>query len=227
MNSGDGVNGDLEMTVLKRRNTELFIAAAFLLLSLTFSTVLFNSLDEHYTHLIQERSNLGGSGTFSGARILSILALNAIAVLGFSLRQSSQILVVIATVGILFAFRSMLESSSRLPRSRASLLAPAILIPMVWNYIILSGILFPEDIPALLLFTLGLTFLFREKRWHFHVVFLLAILNRESSVFLLPAMFLIQVGKRNLLKLTGHILALVCVCVCETPSNAFLRWRSE
>lgn len=136
------------------------------------------------------------------------MALNAIAVFGFSVKFSSQILVVLATFGVLFAFRSLLESSSGISRLRASLLSPAILIPMVWNYIILSGILFPEDIPALLLFILGLTYLFKRKMYAFHIVFLLAIVNRESSIFLLPAMFLIQVGKRDLLKLIVHVLIL-------------------
>lgn len=196
------------MKIIERHRTELIIGVAFLLLSVTFAVLLFNSLDEHYTRLIQTRFNFGWSGTFTGTRILSILLLKAIAVLGFSAKVSSQILVVLTTFGVLFAFRSFLGSSSGISLTRASLLAPAILIPMVWNYILLSGILFPEDIPALLLYILGLTYLFKRKKFAFHLVFLLAIVNRESSLFLIPAMFLIQVGKRNLLKLMVHIVVL-------------------
>ena len=162
-------------------------------------------MDMHYDRLIQERAVLGGEETFAGARILSVLALNVLTELNVTAKTSSWILVALSTFGTLFAFRRMLISSSGLSLSRATLLASGILIPMTWNYAIISRLIFPEDLPALLLFTLGLAFLFEKRAIAFHVVFILAILNRESSIFLLPAMFLIQLGRRRLLRLVLHI----------------------
>ena len=117
----------------------------------------------------------------------------------------------LSTFGTLFAFRRLLISSSGMSFSRATLLAPGILIPMTWNYAIISRLIFPEDLPALFLFTLGLVFLFEKRPIAFHVVFILAILNRESSIFLLPAMFLIQVGSRKFLRLVLHISLLALI----------------
>ena len=137
--------------------------------------------------------------------------LNIIGLSGLSVKTSSAVLITAAVFGTLIAFRRLLLQSSGISPVRASLLAPAILIPMTWNYSIISRMVYPEDLPALLLFTLGLAFLFEKRTLAFHVVFLLAILNRESAVFLLPSMFLIQVGSRRLSRLLIHIFILAAV----------------
>lgn len=75
---------------------------------------------------------------------------------------------------------------------------------MVWNYIILSSIHYVEDVPAILLFTLGLIALAEKKSFRFHAIFLVAVVNRETAVFLIPAMLLMQFGKRKTIPLLAH-----------------------
>lgn len=183
-------------------------AVVYLLLSVTFAFVLFGAMDEHYDYLVGERFDLAGADDFTSSRILSILALKVVAAAGFSPVAASKVLLVLSAVGVLFAFRSLLVSSAGVTPSRASLLSPAILVPMTWNYVILSNVVYPEDIPALLLFILGLSYLFDGRMARFHAVFMLAVLNRESAVFLVPAMFLVQLGRRDLRALVLHCLGL-------------------
>jgi hypothetical protein len=74
-----------------------------------------------------------------------------------------------------------------------------IFIPVSWNFIFLNGLIdgaglyYPYDIPSLCFFTLGLL-LFLEKKWcWFYVVFILALLNRESACFISIAGFSLSV----------------------------------
>lgn len=63
---------------------------------------------------------------------------------------------------------------------------------MVWNYIILSSAHYIDDIPAILFFVLGLTALASGKRFWFYLIFFVAVINRETAVFLIPAMLIIR-----------------------------------
>ena len=89
------------------------------------------------------------------------------------------------------------------------LYAPLILLPMVWNYIILSSIHYLDDVPAVLFFTLGLVAISEKKLFRFHLIFIIAVINRETAVFLIPAMFLMQFGKRKISLLLTHSLLLL------------------
>jgi len=78
-----------------------------------------------------------------------------------------------------------------------------ILIPVSWNFIFLNGLIdgaglyYPYDIPSLSFFTLGLL-LFLEKKWFwFYIVFILALLNRESACFISIAAFALTVRLPN------------------------------
>ncbi len=183
----------------------------YLLLAITFSAIQFSFLDEHYTLLVRERYELGGTATFATSRILSIVLLRFFTIFGLSIEASSYILTVLTLTGILYAFRAMLEVAGELPSARSILLAPFIIVPIFWNYTVLSEIMYPEDFPAMLLFMLGLLFLYKEKSSAFHLVFLLAALNRESSIFLLPAMLILQIRKRRLSSLLLHLLVLAAI----------------
>ncbi len=181
---------------------------AYALLAVAFVALLHGSLDAHYEHLLRSRLDPapGGRG-FANTRILSLLAIRPMMWLGLSMSLASLFLAVLATAGTLIVFERYLSAWGLL-ESRSVLLAPAILLPMAWNYIVLSDIHFPEDIPATLLFVLGLLLLKRKRMLAFHIVFLAAVANRETSLFLVPAMFLLQVGERRTAPLLLHVLAL-------------------
>jgi len=73
-----------------------------------------------------------------------------------------------------------------------------ILIPLSWNYIFINGLIdgaglyYPYDIPSLTFFCIG-TILFYKKKWLvFYPVFIVSLLNRESSCFISLAGFLLS-----------------------------------
>ena len=80
---------------------------------------------------------------------------------------------------------------------------------MVWNYIILSSAHYIDDIPAMLFFVLGLTALESGKRLWFYLVFFVAVINRETAVFLVPAMLILRFKQEKLWKLAVRSVVLI------------------
>ncbi len=64
-------------------------------------------------------------------------------------------------------------------------LAPAILYPIVWNYVLLNQTFQYYDFTAILLFTLGTYFIVKNNFKWILIIFLIAILNKESAVYLI------------------------------------------
>lgn len=164
-------------------------------------------MDPHFDILIDERIHFGGA-VFTASRVLSPSVVRLFVEAGIPGRTSAMILVMVTTIALLFFFAKLLNLWG-LDKEKSMLLAPFILIPMVWNYVILSQIHYPEDIPSVLFFTLGLVALAEKKSTQFHVIFLLAIINRESAVFLVPSMFLMEIGRRKTSSLLLHSFVLI------------------
>ena len=99
----------------------------------------------------------------------------------------------LALVGLMLCYRALLSAFMR-PKM-ATLLAPAILYPAAWNYIVLNRFYFPFDVPALFFFVAGWLAILR-RRWAFYYPLLaLATLNREMS-WVLPVVFaLVERGR--------------------------------
>lgn len=185
------------------------IILAYGLLATTFAVVLSQTLDRHFDVLINDRIHFGGV-VFTASRVLSPSVVRLFVEAGISERTSAMILVAVTTTALLLFFAKLLNLWG-LDKEKSTLLAPFILIPMVWNYIILSLPHYPEDIPSVLFFTLGLVALAENKSIRFHVIFLLAIINRESAVFLVPSMFLMEMGRRKTSSLLLHSFVLIAV----------------
>jgi hypothetical protein len=115
-------------------------------------------------------------------------------------------LTIIFVFFILIAFNAYLKIF--LKGRWVDLASISILYPMLWNYA--SGHLnYPSDIPAILFFILGLTFLYKEKWLTFYLVFILASFNRETSVFLIFAFLLTKYNNLKLNKLMAHSMLLL------------------
>lgn len=191
----------MHISILSMKQIRLFLAYA--LMAATFVVLLSSSLDHHFDYAVQERISFGGAG-FTASRVLSPFIVMIITRCGLSVRVSALVYVGIATIALLYLFAVLLEKWGGVGREQSLLLAPFILLPMVWNYIILSSIHYVEDVPAILLFTLGLIALAEKKSFRFHAIFLVAVVNRETAVFLIPAMLLMQFGKRKTIPLLAH-----------------------
>ena len=117
------------------------------------------------------------------------------------------------TLALLFCFRYYLRHF--LSESAASLGALAILYPMLWNFTAFCTwkIFYPSDVPAILLFVLGLTAL-ADRRWVlFYIVFVLASFNRETSCFLSFACLFALISRQTIRPLLIHLAAQVLIWV--------------
>jgi hypothetical protein len=65
------------------------------------------------------------------------------------------------------------------------LLAPVILFPMAWNYILLNQSFLYYDLAAVFFFTAGLYFIASGNFKFFVIVFVLGLINKESAVYLI------------------------------------------
>lgn len=95
--------------------------------------------------------------------------------------------ILIASVwGVLMLFASFLRVY--ISKTAAWIAAPIILVPLVWNYCLLTLFHYPSDVPSIAFF-LGCLILWRSKKpWAYYICFLLACFNRETILFILPCL---------------------------------------
>ena len=74
-------------------------------------------------------------------------------------------------------------------------IAPVIIYPMVWNFIIVNGQFFYMDFGVLLVITLGYYLIVSEKNGWLLVVFCIGLLNHPSVGYLIPAFLLFNYRK--------------------------------
>lgn len=129
---------------------------AYLLLAATFASLLSISMDRHFEEMATQRINFQGWGGHTLARVVSPVLVGLVHSSGIPVKTSALIYIGISTFLLLNAYAWYLGKSVGLD-SRVSLLAaPLILIPMIWNYILLSSAHYIDDVPAILFFVLGL-----------------------------------------------------------------------
>jgi hypothetical protein len=68
--------------------------------------------------------------------------------------------------------------------------APLILYPMLWNYILLNSIFQYYDFTSILIFTIGLYFIIKDKFFPLLLVFVAGVLNKETAGYLVVAYIL-------------------------------------
>jgi hypothetical protein len=111
----------------------------------------------------------------------------------------------------------------------------AIFYPLAWNYIILGHLFFSSDLPSIAFFTFALLFAL-EGRWiYFYSLFILALFNRESIIFVVPAYLLLMLPEKHdagsLKSLMGHVVFQLALFILvkelllyifrANPGNAF------
>jgi len=99
--------------------------------------------------------------------------------------RAAYVSIAIASVwGSILAFRALLARFTS--AARGGLLAPILLYPLIWNYVLLNRLYYPFDMPQILLILLGWNALGRlDWRW-FYPLLALATLNHEGSAILIP-----------------------------------------
>lgn len=109
----------------------------------------------------------------------------------------------IAVLLLLLAFREFLFDlfpGEQHPRS-FDLYALIILIPLLFNYLVLDGHYYPYDISPLVFFVAGIVLIIRGKWLLFFILLVFAVLNRETSALLVLALIVLKFGKLPVRKL--------------------------
>lgn len=65
--------------------------------------------------------------------------------------------------------------------------APVILYPVLWNYIILNQSFQYYDFTAILFFTIGLYYILNQRTIAFFIIFIIAVINKETAGYLIFA----------------------------------------
>jgi hypothetical protein len=123
------------------------------------------------------------------------------------------------TLVLLPAFARYLEMF--VPRRTAVPAALFIMIPLLFNYVLLNTLYYPSDIASIVFFIWGLTLLFKGRLGWFYLIFVLATFNRETSCFLTPAMLFLYWGRLPVRRLRLHLMA---QCFLWLGIKLLLRW---
>lgn len=121
-----------------------------------------------------------------------------------------QVFEFIATVGLCFAFRHYLSFFLPNPLLSSSF-ALSLFYSLPFNF--LNGSWYPSDIPSVLFFTLGLVLLYRQNwRWYYPL-FIVATVNRETTLFLTLLYVAVSFGKVSSRELMGHVVVQFCIWI--------------
>jgi len=119
------------------------------------------------------------------------------------LRWSYYILTFFATFLLLGVYRRYLGLFSSSVRSTTPLL---LLFPLAWNYVVVNPIFIPSDLVGVAFLTIGL-YLIHERNWrYFYWIYPLAVLNRETAIYLALAVLVTAPGRMRLRTALGHVL---------------------
>lgn len=181
----------------------------FSVASLLFTIFIYTQQDHHsWTLYVQlARHDAGLPFQF---RILFPALVNGLKwMLPFlDLESAYYFLTFVLTFGLLSVYRKFLG----LFRAHVGSLVPLlILYPLFWNHSVLHGLFVPSDLAALFFLTAGLVLIYRKKWLYFYALYILAVFNRETAIYLTLAMIVTAGGRMKAKQVILHTLAQLCL----------------
>jgi hypothetical protein len=144
--------------------------------------------------------------------------------------HSLKLLTAISTFSLIVSFGCLIKTLS--PLIKSNYWSLFILIPVIWNYMVLNSIYHAYDIPSLAIFCVGLVLFLKKQYFFFYIVFICGTLNREStcfitvSVILLTCSFSISYNYQNFIRenrqLIIHILTQFFLWITITKLVTFM-----
>jgi len=192
------------------RSVNLSMLGFYLLVSIMFCALYFQTTSAWSTDHFSAYANLsrpypGDVPLFRYRVLMPFLARSLAYVLGVDLKLIFQLLATLSVFGLLIVYRSYLSNFVR--PEFATVMSVAIVYPMLWNFCLLNDLYYPFDLPSLFFFTLGCHYIYQRK-WHlYYPVFVLALLNRETSCFLVFVMIFCFFRRMRSRELLWHVLA--------------------
>jgi hypothetical protein len=168
-------------------------ASAYLVLSALFACLYFWRTDgwtgrQLASYTLGLGAYPGEHLLFEGRILIPLIARWCSRVLPVSLPWIYRGIAWLSVVGALESFRWYLAGF--MESRHARLLASTLLYPMVWNLCIMNRIYFPFDLPAILLFILGLHFM-HARRWAwYYSILIVSLLNHEAAALLVAVFWL-------------------------------------
>lgn len=127
-----------------------------------------------------------------------------------NLEGSYYFLTFLTAFGLLLAFRKYLGLFS----TRVGPLVPMlILYPILWNHAVIHRLFMPSDLVSLVIVIVGLILIYRKNWLYFYPLFTLAILNRETVIYLTLAMIFTSRGRMTAKSVVLHALTQVCIWI--------------
>ena len=113
----------------------------------------------------------------------------------------------LSTFFLFIAFRSYLSIFIR-NEIRSSLFSLFLFLVLPYQYIFyslsLGAIYYPFDIPSVFFFTIGIILIYRKNWFLYYPVFIIATLNRETTIFLIFIFFITTIKKNNMIHTFFH-----------------------
>jgi len=152
-----------------------------------------------------------GSAIFKYRVLMPLLGRGLASVTGADLRLVYCGLAFLSVFCLLIAYRGYLSNFLR--PEFATVMSVGIVYPMLWNFCLLNNIYLPFDLPAVLFFILGCHYIYQRK-WHiYYPVFVLAVLNRDTSGFLVFVLLFCLFREMKSGRLLRHLIAHVFIYV--------------
>lgn len=203
------------MGFLEKYRAKIYISVYYFLTSLTFCYV--------YYHKIGVRSDFYSPESSSG--IISVINFEAIKVIQYRLfvpflykllslfiplpvNAVYFILLVLLCFAVIYIFYRLLNEYFT-DRKINALIAPVIIYPMVWNFIILNGQSFYVDFSNLIFVLLGYYFIIKKMDIALLITIFIGSLNHDSIGFLIPMYLLFNYKKI----FTGRVIVITMLLV--------------
>nr|MBK7068490.1 hypothetical protein [Deltaproteobacteria bacterium] len=134
------------------------------------------------------------------------------------LRRLADAAVWISLLAVLGCFLALLRCF--LPFGLSVVFAPTILPVLWWDHtpIGTDHFLYLSDFPAVAFLALGITLLLKRRYGWFYLVFVVATVNRETSILLTVAFLAMAYGREPLRRLAGHAAAQAALWVVTTSA---------
>jgi len=187
------------------RFPNLIIHIYYLMISFTFCYLYFHKFISHADFYGTESSG-GIYAVLSGIalkpiqyRVLIPLIFKAISIVVSVVKHASDKAIFFSiTIGLCyFVLLSFYFILNKYFKSKAvnCWLAPVIIYPMIWNFVIMNGQFFYMDFSVLLIISLGIYCIISEEYAWLLVVFFLGLLNHPSVGYLIPSFLLFNYKK--------------------------------
>ena len=196
-----------------RRTQTVLAVVSYLLAAFLFTKIHFQSTRESPQASLVALASGTAHPSLQHRSLVPPLAEQLARVLPIGLQGAYGFIEFVAVALLLVGYRRFLAEF--LERRTATIFAPLLLYPMLWNQVGLSTQYFPSEVPATLLFMWGLNCIRSRRTALLYVVVLLACLNRETSPVLALACIAARPKRetwaRTLTTATGVVVVWVCV----------------